>query len=72
MKNNTDKKANTIKLYFLAWKDHLENNWITTPTTFSTNLEDLLPYFNSNVQVILQIEAKAVDTANLMSKPGNQ
>lgn len=72
MNNNTDKKANTIKLYFLAWKEHIKHDWVTTPTTFSTNLEDLLPYFDSNVQVILQLEAKVVDTANLTLKPGNQ
>jgi len=72
MKSNTDKETNTLKLYFIAWKDHLEHDWVTTPTTFSTKLEDLLPYFDSNVQVILEIEAKVVDTSNLAPKPGNQ
>lgn len=72
MNNNTDKETNKLKLYFIAWKEHLQNDWITNPTTFSTNLEDLLPYFDSNVQVILEIEAKVVDTANLTPKPSNQ
>jgi len=72
MNNHTDKKANTIKLYFIAYKNNLEANYVTSPVNFSTNLEDLRYYFNDEDKVILEIEAKVVDTANLTPKPGNQ